>query len=254
LVVTTPHGLLVLRQDSDAPGTFPATLQLAVDNSLEDDKALPIEQHGLAVADLDGDTVVDVATVRWDFDGVRIYRNDPAMPGTFETADKLGLSLDAPEAFTVGDLNRDDYEDLIATGEDDFEVVVHVSLRNPASPQTFQAHRGFKLDDKGGPIRVVIADVTADGLPDVLVAKRYVQDNGYVEILKQTGPSFNLVRLSIFPTLTLNGVDPYLRGFAVADLNDDGLIDFAIADGELSVQFNDPAAPGQFLSARPLLD
>jgi len=169
----------------------------------------------------------------------------------------VGLSLDGLEAVAVADLDGDGLDDLVAVGLEGAvfpEAKLRVRLRDGSAPAAFDPVLRWALDDKGDPRRVVVADVTDDGFPDVLVAKLFVDEHGYVEVFEQTGPAFGLQRLGVFAPLTLNGVDPYLRGFAVADLNADGLPDMAVADGELSVLFNDPAAPGRFLAARRLLD
>jgi hypothetical protein len=111
----------------------------------------------------------------------------------------------------------------------------------------------YTLDSQGSPRSVVIADVTDDGLQDVLVAKSSAT-TGFVEVWEQTGQAFGFRRLGVFTDLTMPRVEPYLRGFAVADFNEDGLPDVVVTDGELSCLFNDATAPGQFQAARRLLD
>jgi hypothetical protein len=257
MITSIGRGLLALRQDGAAPGSFPAALHVIIEDTLNPDNVLPAGHDGLAVGDLNDDGLLDVAEVRWGYDGARIYYHDQAVPGTFGPAQALKLGLDAPGALAVGDLDQDGFADVVAAGEVGLvfpEAALHLRLQSAAAPGTFLATRKLDLSNKGSPLVVVLADVTDDAKPDVLIAKLFVVDHGLIEVLEQTGPPFGLRRVGVFPSLTLPGVDPYLRGFAVADLNDDGLPDMAVTDGELAALFNDPAAPGHFLPARGVLD
>jgi len=53
-----------------------------------------------------------------------------------------------------------------------------------------------------------------------------------------------ILQIGIFTPLTLNEVSPYLRGFAVADLNADGSPGMAVAGGEPSELFKHSGRPG----------
>ncbi len=256
LIVTTSRGVVALRQDAAAPGSFPADLAIVVDDTLVAGEALPVDHDGLAAQDLDGDALLDIATVRWDVDVARIYHNDAAVPGTFSPATAIKLGFDATDALAIADLDQDGFMDILAVG--DFggwvDAQLRLFLQDPRTPGTFTRFAAHNLDESGLPIRLAVADVTDDGRPDVLVAKRWIPTHGFVEVFEQVDAP-NYVRwLGHFPVLTLAGVSPYLRGFAVADLNDDGLPDAVTADGELSLLLNDAGAPGHLLAARPVLN
>jgi hypothetical protein len=255
LVLASPTGVLLLRQATSAPGSFP--LLTTIDESQDRDQALDAEYDSLATGDLNDDGLVDIVAVRKAGNAL-VYFHETRVPGSFQPVEPLSLSLDVPAAITVGDLNGDGLLDVAAVGTTGTafaqDVILRVRLQNPASPGAFLPVIRVTLGARGAPRRVVVADVTNDGLPDVLVAKLSRVDPGAVEVLAQTPGSFGLQRIGEFAALTHAGVGTYLRGFAVADLNADGLADVVLADGELSGLFNDPGNPGSFSAARRLVD
>ncbi len=250
LVMATARGVRALRQDAASPGTFPERLSLDIESSLDPMNALPSSYDSLAVGDLDHDGLVDVVTVREDGQAL-LYRQDQAIPGTFLAAEPVALDLALAGTVAIADLDQDGYDDLVVAGAEGGPVFVQPALRvrrqDPQPPHRLLPVYPFDLTDEGEPQRLALADVTGDGLPDVVVAKLYRVDNGLVEALQQIGPPFGLQRLGVFAALTLAGLEPNLQGLAVADLNADGLADVAVTDGELSVLFNDRAEPGRLL-------
>ena len=251
LVLSVGSGVLALRQDSAAPGTFP--FRTTIDDNRDSSTSLSASYDSLAVGDLNADDLVDVATVRADSDA-RVYFHAVAVPGTFQ-ATRLGMSLRAPMTITVGDINRDGAADVAAAGTDGAlgAPIARMRLQDRSRPGTFLADLQFLLIDRGAPRSVVIADVTDDDLPDLLVAKSYSIDAGSVEVWAQTGPTLDFRRVGVFTALSMPRVAPNLRGFAVADFNDDGFPDIVVTDGELACLFNDARSPGQFQPAVRLL-
>jgi len=251
LILSVGSGVLALRQDSAAPGTFP--FRTIIDDSQDSSTSLSASYDSLAVGDLSADDLVDVATVRADSDA-RMYFQDVAVPGTFQPT-RLDMSLRTPMAVSVGDINRDGFTDVAAAGTDGSlgAPIARMRLQDRARPGTFLAELQVLLVDRGAPRSVVIADVTDDDLPDLLVAKSYAIDAGTVEVWVQTGPTLDFRRLGVFTALNMARVAPNLRGFAVADFNDDGLPDIVVTDGELACLFNDARSPGQFRPAVRLL-
>jgi hypothetical protein len=114
IVLAFGGGVEVLHQDPAAPGTFP--LLTVVDGTLSGTLALPPDDDSLAVGDLNDDALVDLVTVRAD-PGVRLYPQDPAVPGTFQPALGFSRSLNAPHAVAVADIDGDGFNDLAAAGD-----------------------------------------------------------------------------------------------------------------------------------------
>lgn len=245
IVLAVGAGVVALRQDATALGTFPS--QSIIDMSENVDTALVVQYQTLAVGDLNGDGRTDVATVRGN-GNVHIYFQSSTTAGTF-TPVNLGMSLPEPTALAVGAIDDDGFDDVAATGYTDVgKPVGRVRLQNPAQPGAFLDLAHVSISDVGDPRALAIADVTGDGLPDLVFGKSHI-DYGFIEVWEQTGPPFAIQRIGVFPDIKLAHNPGNLSSMVVADLNDDGLPDVAIVDGELSCLFNVPADPGQFLAA-----
>jgi hypothetical protein len=78
----------------------------------------------------------------------------------------------------VTDIDRDGPPDLLLSVGSGVLVLRHDS----AAPGTYLADVQLLLVDRGAPRSVVIAEVTDDDLPDLLVAKLYSIDAGSVEV------------------------------------------------------------------------
>ena len=246
IVVAVDEGVIALRQDPAVPGTFP--FQTVIDGTQGSGFALAVKYQSLAVGDLNGDGLPDVATVRAD-SNARIYLQSATTPGAF-MAVRLGLSLPEPTAVVVGDLDADKFDDIASGGISGYagSAIAPLRLQNAGQPGTFLAPYQVPIGDVGEVRAIAIADVTGDGLPDLVFGKSWV-DYGIVDVWAQSGPPFVLQRVGVFSDIKLAKNPGNLTSMAVADLNGDGLPDVAVVDGELSCLFNDPASPGHFLAA-----
>jgi hypothetical protein len=246
LVLAVGNGVLGLRQDPAALGTFPS--QTSIDSSQSPDSAQRVQYQSLSVGDLNDDGESDIAAVRIATKP-EVYFQSGTTAAAF-TPLRVGMSLAEPEAIVVADIDHDGFNDLAATGNSGYlgDPIARVVLQDPAHPGTFLGAVVVKITDSGDPRAIRVADVTGDGLPDLLIGKSYV-DYGFVEVLEQTGPPLDFHWIGAFPDLKLIHNDGNLSSMAVADLNDDGLLDIAVVDGELSCLFNDAANPGHFLAA-----
>ena len=244
IIVAVNQGVLALRQDASMRGTFP--FQTTIDGTEGGATALAVAYQSLAVGDLNDDGLPDVATVRAD-SGARIYFQSATTPGAFVPVRLGGMGLERPGAIAAGDIDADTFEDVALAGVT-IKPVAPLRPQDSNTPGTFLAAYNVPIGDVGEPRAVAIADLTGDGLPDLVYGKSWV-DHGIVDVWQQIGPPFELQRVGVFPVIKLAHNDGNLTSMVVADLNGDGLSDVAVVDGELSCLFNDRGSPGHLLPA-----
>ena len=140
----------VFLQDLSMPGNFLAANNFATGDIPED----------LAIGDLDGDSLVDIAIAD---DSLSILFQDPASIGNFLPRTSLGIGSDS---VAMGDLDGDLLADLASTS---FNTgVVSILLQDPTTPGTFLPAVEYTVGDQ--PIYVAIGDLNDDTLPDLAVA------------------------------------------------------------------------------------
>jgi hypothetical protein len=124
----------------------------------------------------------------------------------------------APNGVALGDLNGDGHLDVVVAN-DDQNGTIAVLLGNGNG--TLQP--AVKYAAGSYPEFVVLADFNNDGHLDVAVANRAIGGPGYVNVLLGNGDG-------TFRTAVSYG--PYTDAFrlAVADFNNDGALDIAVAD------------------------
>lgn len=162
LVVTSGDRVIVLLQDPlpQSPGKFSASKAYAARG----------EPRGIAIADLDGDSLPDLAVADRGKDPgyVLVYIQNPLTPGRFFAAVEYTTSK-KPLNVAIGDLNNDLLPDLAVAGEHGGKTEgVSVLLQDPSSAGVFlpaDVYRGVL-----GPRDVAIADLNGDGFSDLAVA------------------------------------------------------------------------------------
>ena len=250
--------LAVFMETSPTSGTYGAATTIPVGGQPND----------VQIADINGDGLPDLI-VADNLGNVTYLLQNPAKPGTFLPGVSLPISNPANVAedeptraikVAVGDLNGDGLPDLAVTSFDDGgdNGEVFIFFQDPMHPGTFLPAPTV-IPAPGEPSGIVIKDVNQDGLPDIEVALQGLGNNsttveaeaneGAMIILQNTGAAGTFAAPAIYPAAY--GV---LR-IAVADLNDDGLPDIAMCslypqgEGTIVTLMQDPANPGQFLSA-----
>jgi hypothetical protein len=172
------------------------------------------------IADVDGDGRPDIVTANSGAGTLTIFFQKP--DGTFATLPDVTLGgLGGPIALVVTDLDGDGDLDLAcanSTGND-----VRVFLQT--APRVF-ATPGVTLGGASGPSALIAADFNADGRCDLACAN---QTNNTIAIYLQSS-------LGAFPaspsfTLGSGSLTPNPRALAAADIDNDGLIDIACANG-----------------------
>lgn len=171
--------------------------------------------------------VLDLAVANQGDDSISIFHGNG--DGTFQTTAAEVLQLPsgfAPAALAAADFNKDGHLDLAVA--DEGNNTVSIFLGN--GDGTFKARTDYQVGSS--PAWISAADLNGDGVPDLAVA-----DSGS----SFTNSAGNLINGDTVSVLLANGdgtfqsdVD-YAAGtgpmsIAVADFNEDGLPDLAVAD------------------------
>jgi hypothetical protein len=267
LIVADDMGKVTyLLQNPANPGTFLAGVSLPLSNPAIVGEGLTTRGISVAVGDLNGDGLPDLAVTSFDVNGdygmVTIYFQDPNNHGSFLATPTTFNAYGEPSQIRIADVNQDGVKDLviacqgigfnadingltdgnplgeIAVAEAQYGIMV--VLQNSATPGTF----GSPITYIGaqGSISLQVADLNGDGLPDVAMTSLYPQGQGEIATIMQdpSAPGTFLVGASY------SGSGQPVS-IALGDLNGDGLPDIVVADITGAVWYeNLTATPGTF--------
>jgi hypothetical protein len=220
----------VLLQDPAQAGTFQSAVEFGTG------------QHpdGIAIGDLNGDGLDDIAA---GGSYLVLLFNNPANPGGFYT----GATLTFQPYFSsvaIADLNGDGRNDLAATGNG--VITVFLQDAAPLAPGNFSDASTYTAGLQ--PTAIAIADLDADGKPDLVVANYGSPSDPDTANLSVLIQEHDPVLLGIFRAAVNYQTGPRSQEVAIGDLNDDGTPDLAVANSEGSVSvLLQSATPGVFL-------
>jgi uncharacterized repeat protein (TIGR01451 family) len=175
----------------------------------------------VAVADVNGDGLLDLVVANSDSDDVSLLLGDRATPGVLFQSQQRFSVAGSPFAVVLADVNDDANLDLITANANTNEVAV---LLGDGTGTAFSAPQRFFAGS--GVHRMVVADVNGDARPDLIAANSF---SAGVAVLLGNGDGTLQP-----PRHFLVGNGP--RDVAVADVNGDTLPDIiAIPEGVVSV-------------------
>lgn len=196
----------------------------------------------LTCGDLNGDGKPEIVATRGDRNGTNpgnslfIFPNTSSGPGsvTFGTPVQLNtVAGDILREVAIHDLNRDGQPEIVATNG---AINTMYIFENNLSTSTIVAGEFTRFDkvvtnntaadlSPAGTLALDIADMNNDGWPDVVVTPNKSYANQKIFIFNNpTDGSFNFT-LANTPTIGGN-----INDLALADFNNDGLMDIVIAD------------------------
>ncbi len=122
----------------------------------------PVGPIGVAVADLNGDQILDIATTNNDFDSVVVLYGTGN--GSFDSSLNFGVDADNPLRLITEDFNKDGRLDILTTNNDSNNI----SLLLARSDGKFDFPTKFSVGGSG-PFGVAVGDFNRDSNLDVVV-------------------------------------------------------------------------------------
>lgn len=182
-----------------------------------------------AVADFDGDGVLDAATVNSESDDVAILRGRG--DGTFEFPAFIELASDsAPSRVIATDLNGDDRLDLVTANSGSGSL--SVLLGEPDGGFRFLAD--VNLDVSSSSLDIVAVDLDRDGDPDLATTSAATD-----EVILLSGLGSGLLEVSSRIALPADSAPTRI---VAADVDGDSMLDLATVNngsGEVAILVND---------------
>jgi FG-GAP-like repeat/FG-GAP repeat len=245
-----------LLQNPASPGTFQPGVSLPISNPANVAEGLATRGISVAVGDLNGDGLPDIAVTTFDAYGdngmVFIFFQDPTSRGTFIATPMTITTLGEPSQIRIADVNKDNSNDLViacqglgnnaASDADEANEGAMIILQNSGAPGTFATPVVYPASS--GVISLAVGDLNGDGYPDIAMSSLYPQGSGYIATLMQdpTAPG------TFLAAALYTGLGQPVS-IVIADLDNDGLPDLVTADSTSAVWYkNQSATPGTFVA------
>lgn len=172
--------------------------------------------YGFTVADMDGDGRPDILIADRDTDTMTLFTNNTS-PGVIESssfvAETVSTGAIGPGNLAAGDLDLDGTNDVVVLGPGTASLSV---MRKSAAP--FDAPEILPVWSADA---VALHDMTGDGRPDIVVAKRHLFEN------RSTSGS---ISSSDFQSIVEFDLHSPVSGVIVADFDSDGKPDIVFGE------------------------
>jgi uncharacterized protein YjdB len=182
--------------------------------------------YGLAIADLDGDGKLDVATGNFGSASVSVLRNT-SISGSVSFATKVDFTAGVNSHFlTSGDIDGDGKSDIAVSNFSAATVSVfrNTSTAGTISTASFAAKVDFTVGS--GPMELIHADIDASGKPDLIVLNK---NSGTVSVLRNTGTSGSISTGTFAGKVDFNvGSSP--AGLDIGDIDGDSKPDVVVVN------------------------
>jgi hypothetical protein len=175
--------------------------------------------RAVALADFNKDTQLDIVMANYGLDNVEVLLRDINKTFSMQIIFSTG-ALSLPTSVAVGDFNNDSELDISVANSGTENIGVLYGYGNGS----FTNQTTFSTGLDSIPLSVAVGDFNNDKRLDIVVA-----DSG-------TGSVLTLLRYDIGAlgnqTVYLTGTDSQPMSVAVGDLNNDGWLDFVVANGD----------------------
>jgi lysophospholipase L1-like esterase len=191
--------------------------------------------HAIALADVDGDGKTDLAVSNYDASSVTIYRNtSTAGTATFAAGYDI-LCAGAPGAVSLTDITGDSKPELVLLLNNNGQMLIYKNKAVSGTINSTSFEPAVVKDAGRKPTGLAIADINADGKPEILVSN--LVGDPRVLVFKNT---FSTVITFDDPVIVPVGKNPY--SIAVKDIDGDAKPDIAVtswhSSGMISVLRN----------------
>ncbi len=253
LTVTVPAGatyqhITVLTNELIAYSATPFVVTFDSDRDIDAgsfeakvDFATGTTPNSVAISDIDGDGLADLAAVNYDSYTVSVFRNISSGPGSIDYDTRLDYATGTePISVSIGDLDGDGKSDLALTNYRSHTVSVFRNTSTVGSI-SYDTRVDYSTGSASYPQSVSIGDLDGDGRADLAVAN---SDNHTVSIFRNISPGAGTISYDTKVDYS-TGANP--KSVSIGDLDGDGKAELAVAnstDATVSVLRNTSTGAG----------
>ncbi|QKG59087.1 VCBS repeat-containing protein (plasmid) [Hymenobacter sp. BRD128] len=178
-----------------------------------------VKPEKIALADVDGDTHLDMVVINQRNNTCSILLNSAKKPGKFQGRAAYASNGTTPRGMSLGDLNGDGRPDIALTNEGTGSITI---LLNSAATKGRFTTSATYASGASNPVGIALGDINGDKQPDVIVADYAAKKGTTLCILLNSASTPGT--FSTPPVVyDSNGTGPH--DVVLQDLNGDGRLD-----------------------------